>query len=403
VRRAREVRSSLSIGDSGSGRIRPIVAVLAVASIVVLAVGAYASVDGGSSKPKSVGQDRAPGHLRKAAADSASSTSPSASPTDASAPSPSDTSSPPTATVSSTSEASNSPLSSSGSGATYSVAPEGDDGNDGSSSHPWATIQRGLREAQPGDTIVVEPGSYAAASFVRGGTTGAPITLKADGVVKLAGNGTGAGLLVSGISYVVIDGFDITNFQFGIELDDVTDVTVTGNTLRSNQSVGIQTVRSSRVHVVQNRLLDPATPYPGPAVQDYGVNFYQSDHVDANDHYFSGDQALSFKRLVSGSTATGNVFEGCMYVCIYVGQNDDDQYGDQTSTSITVTNNRARAVAGYRCSQPFAVRNVNSAIVENNIIDPSCLDRSVTVVPSPQLSGLAAGNNTIRNNIVQAW
>jgi hypothetical protein len=31
------------------------------------------------------------------------------------------------------------------------------------------------------------------------------------------------------------------------------------------------------------------------------------------------------------------------------------------------------------------------------------LDRSVTVVPSPQLSGLAAGNNTIRNNIVQAW
>jgi Bacterial Ig domain/Right handed beta helix region len=290
-------------------------------------------------------------------------------------------------------------------GPTFYVATNGNDGNDGSSSNPWATIRWALQRAQPGDTIVVEAGSYAPASFVRGGLSGAPITLRADGLVTLTGNGSGAGFLVSGVSYVVVDGFDITNFQFGIELDDVTDVIVRGNTLRSNQSVGVQTVRSSRVDVVQNKLLDPAPPYPGPAVQDYGVNFYQSDHVTANNNYFYGDhnQALSFKRIDTDSEAIGNTFEGCMYVCIYVGQNDDDQYGDQTSVRITVENNRAKAVAGYRCSQPYAVRNVNNAVVENNIIDPSCLDDLVTVVSSPQLSGVGAGNNTVLNNIVQAW
>jgi parallel beta-helix repeat protein len=290
-------------------------------------------------------------------------------------------------------------------GPTFYVAPNGNDGNDGSSSNPWATIGWALQRAQPGDTIVVEAGSYAPASFVRGGASGAPITLETQGVVTLTGDGSGVGLLVSAVSFVRIEGFDITNFASGITIRDATDVVITGSTLRSNDDYGVSVVRSSYINILENNLLDPGDPYPALADQDYGVALFQSDHLAINNNHFSGkhNQALSFKRLVSDATATGNVFEGCMYVCIYVGQNDDDQYGDQTSARITVENNRAKAVAGYRCSQPYAVRNVNDAVVENNIIDPSCLEGSVIVLSSPQLYGLAAGSNAVLNNIVQAW
>jgi hypothetical protein len=267
-----------------------------------------------------------------------------------------------------------------------------------------------LQAAQSGDTIVVEAGSYGPASFVRGGTAGAPITLRGDGLVRLTGNGSGIGLAVSGVNHAVVEGFEISNFDVGIGVDNASDVVVRDNTLRSNTSAGIQNWKVDGVDVLQNRLLDPAPPYPGPAVQDYGVNFYYSTNVTANDNYFFGDhnQALSFKRHVVAGSATGNTFEGCMYTCIYVGQNDDDQYGDMTSSNITVSGNRMRPITDpvsgirYRVSQPIAVRNVTGALVTNNVIDPAALN-TVNVIPSPQLSGLTAGNNTIQNNIIQTW
>lgn len=292
-------------------------------------------------------------------------------------------------------------------GSTFYVAPDGRDSNNGSSSRPWATIQRALHGARAGDTIIVRSGTYAPASFVRSGVRGAPIRLRAQGFVTLTGNGSGVGLRVHGVSYVVVQGFKITNFEVGIGVSNASDVVVRGNTLRSNTSVGIENWKVVRVKVLQNRLIDGGASYPAPAVQDYGVSFYFSRRVVAKANHFFGkhNQALSFKRRTRHGKATWNVFEGCLYVCIYVGQNDDDP-SDMTSSQITVRHNRFRDATDpmsgsyYRVSQPIAVRNVNSAFVEYNLIDRSALSR-ITVVPSPQLSGLVAGNNTIRHNVVR--
>src|SRR5512136_150594 len=46
-------------------------------------------------------------------------------------------------------------------GVTYYVAMDGDDGNDGSAGHPWATLQHAVESVAPGDTIVVRAGEYA--------------------------------------------------------------------------------------------------------------------------------------------------------------------------------------------------------------------------------------------------
>jgi parallel beta-helix repeat protein len=65
--------------------------------------------------------------------------------------------------------------------ATYYVAPPptGDDGNDGSAGSPWATLQHAVDTVQPGDTILVQSGTYAGARIEQSGTEGAWITLQA--------------------------------------------------------------------------------------------------------------------------------------------------------------------------------------------------------------------------------
>jgi hypothetical protein len=295
---------------------------------------------------------------------------------------------------------------------TFYVARSGSDRSAGTRRRPFATIQKGLRRARPGDEVVVRPGRYASARFVRSGTAAAPIRLTAHGKVVLRGGGSGDGIAVHGKRHIVISGFTVTRFSVGISLAGAHDVVVRGNVLRSNTSTGIMNWEVSRVLIIGNRLLDPGPPYPmqPEAVQDYGVNVYYSESVSITDNYFFGkhNQALSFKRHVLTSSATGNDFEGCMYTCIYVGQNDDDGEGDMTSRQITVRGNRfrpgrdPRTDVRYRVSIPIRVRNVRHALVERNVIHPACLDR-IDVERSPQGSGLTAGDNTVRRNHVRAW
>ena len=84
----------MRLEDQRKSRIRPVVSLLAVASIVVLAFGANARVDGGSSKPKSggLGHSSATGHVFKVVDPSPSpspSLGPPASPSPLPSPSPS--------------------------------------------------------------------------------------------------------------------------------------------------------------------------------------------------------------------------------------------------------------------------------------------------------------------------
>lgn len=291
------------------------------------------------------------------------------------------------------------------------VATNGSDAHTGSNDQPWATIQHALSEAQPGDTIVVRQGSYRSARFVRGGTGADPITLQANGDVRLEGSGSGVGIEAEAVSHIVIEGFDISNFEIGIALAESSHVVIRDNTLRSNTSVGVQNWKVRFVSVEENRFLDPGDDSSSSAIQDYGVNFYYSEWVTADRNYFFGrhNQDLSFKRRVVNGSADGNTFEGCLYTCIYVGQNDDDEDGDMTSQHIQVRDNRFRAVVDpstgrlYQARTPITVRNVTGAIVENNEIDPSCEQTGVETVASPNGSGLSAGDNVISGTTVRRW
>jgi hypothetical protein len=64
-------------------------------------------------------------------------------------------------------------------GPSYFVeAAKGDDANDGSKEKPWKTIQHGVRQLKPGDTLYLRGGTYyEKVSLTQSGTAEAPITI----------------------------------------------------------------------------------------------------------------------------------------------------------------------------------------------------------------------------------
>ncbi|HLM83627.1 MAG TPA: DUF1565 domain-containing protein [Candidatus Bathyarchaeia archaeon] len=123
---------------------------------------------------------------------------------------------------------------------TYYVATNGNDSNPGTSTAPFATIQKAADIVNPGDTVIVRNGIYAYSgaddgyllNINRSGTESAPITFKSENLygAVISGNASGSrdadclpgihgghsGINVgNNVSYVRIEGFEIKNFLWG--------------------------------------------------------------------------------------------------------------------------------------------------------------------------------------------
>jgi hypothetical protein len=115
------------------------------------------------------------------------------------------------------------------------VTVEGNDANDGSASTPWKTIQHAASALNPGDILIVEDGVYSeTVAIARGGTSGAPIVIKArnKGGAKIAPSSTdgnsGTSIIISA-SNVSVQGFEITGTNTsstGIKLAGAKDAAV---------------------------------------------------------------------------------------------------------------------------------------------------------------------------------
>jgi hypothetical protein len=93
------------------------------------------------------------------------------------------------------------------------VSPDGDDDQNGSIEHPWATLGKASREAIAGDVIVIMPGTYAGHNNIlapkNSGTATAPITFRAAErhTARLAGtSGADRAIVLDGVSHIRLEG-----------------------------------------------------------------------------------------------------------------------------------------------------------------------------------------------------
>ncbi|MEZ4273017.1 MAG: right-handed parallel beta-helix repeat-containing protein [Myxococcota bacterium] len=156
--------------------------------------------------------------------------------------------------------------------ADYYVSTAGSDNNSGSSQSPFLTLQRAVSAVSAGDQVIVREGRYG--SFVIDnlhGKAGAPITFMAEAGKKVTidrylsgGHDVGTVRFSGKTSYIILDGFEITN------TDPLIDAT---RTLDPN-------VAQDRAQWVQIRDGNPRTFLYGDAVRFYSDLDTSDNHTD---------------------------------------------------------------------------------------------------------------------------
>ncbi|MBK7801800.1 MAG: VCBS repeat-containing protein [Chloracidobacterium sp.] len=153
---------------------------------------------------------------------------------------------------------------------------------------PFCTITKAATVAAAGNTVYVLAGMYAETVYPNSGTAGQPVTFHADAGVTVTGDpgGFGSAFAMGAKSYIVIDGFSITNtpykgiyadasdhltiinnhvsnagvtspthpYEQGIYLRGTTYSEISGNTTDHNTCIGIRLVLNSDHNLVSNNI-----------------------------------------------------------------------------------------------------------------------------------------------------
>ena len=283
---------------------------------------------------------------------------------------------------------------------TYYVATNGSDSNNGSDNSPWATPQHSSTVAQPGDTVIVEDGTYNLGSsggtgdwrIAKGGTAGHPVTYVAQHKwqAKLVGHGSGDGTTAIGLAggYTIIKDFDIT----GTDANGI-NLTTNGTAASYNQ-------------VLNNYIHDMVTPCnansgAGVTAGSGGNNYAGVGHETVNGNLIvnlvaaggcpGGHQASGIAMMLPYGVAANNIVINC---------------GDAIEAWHAATNtvffgnivvNSIRGISMGAGDAPGGVVNGNS-LVQNNIIvngkGPSIIETGGTAMSNIYRDNLVYGGNT---------
>ncbi|MHC4713423.1 MAG: putative Ig domain-containing protein [Planctomycetota bacterium] len=232
-------------------------------------------------------------------------------------------------------------------GDTYYVATDGNDNDDGSSGSPWATLQHAVDTIQPGDSVIVEPGTYVGCRIMSSGGAAAVKTLKAqtagtvlldqpsssashDGILEIEGPG-------QTVSYWVIEGFDVdgqSQTYRGIDVRETTHITVRECTVTDAYTTGIFA-----------------------AFSDYML-------VENNESYNNGEHAIYVNNSADYGTVRSNVAHDNTSGCIHM-NGDVSMGGDGVMSYWLVEKNtcyNTPSSAGINCD------GVSDSKILNNIV-----------------------------------
>ncbi len=284
---------------------------------------------------------------------------------------------------------------------TYYVSLQGNDSNNGSEINAFRTIKKGVSILTASDTLIVKAGNYGnelSIDITKSGTKENPIVVMAEeaGTVFLKGlrkkgaedyTGKDEGIVfnVLSSSYIIIDGFHISDFSVGVnvlgsskqEKSTTHHVTVRRCIFNNNGEVGVQTARADSTLVTDCQFISDLVQKEGyiASIQDYGCNFYNTTYSIVEDCYFYGahHQSVSFKEGNKDCIVRKNIFEGAQYTAIYLGQNRradaSANNANPTCENLLAEYNIVRPAKGYRVKSPLRVDNCNNAIVRYNYFE----------------------------------
>ncbi|GIW68289.1 MAG: hypothetical protein KatS3mg099_237 [Candidatus Parcubacteria bacterium] len=225
---------------------------------------------------------------------------------------------------------------------------------------------------EPGDTLVLLPGTYGSLTLTRSGTEEKPIYIVAQNpaVISLNNDGTGVtiptskqSIVARGVrilgNYVVLDGIATPRDQAPdglVFVDSGYHHILVRNVFFNNSCVGLAVSLKPPTHHIgffhNYWEATDATP-PGGCDSSggkynrngYGLAAFDTDFLEVRGNVFNGlfNHQISLKNRNEGVVIADNIFRGCGHTCLDLGQALDGQQPylkDATAPSAFITNNR---------------------------------------------------------------
>lgn len=270
---------------------------------------------------------------------------------------------------------------------TYFVAPKGRDSNPGTSiSQAWATLQHAVDTIAPGDTILVETGTYTGCRISIPGGQSMPKTLQADTAAAVRINRPGqrnrnfSNIEVdnsgAAVTDWVISGLEVVNSPvYGIDLRNTDRITVQNNHVHNGFRSGIFAESSNDVVIQGN----------------------QTDHNFENGIYVTGNSA---NPMISGNTSDDNMQAGIQLTggaasgggFGFFGQQAGGQIQFATVTANTIYNNSS-FFGGYG----IGLDGVDGSLISNNLLYNN---RGTGIALYAVQGAHGSSNNQVLNNTI---
>lgn len=264
---------------------------------------------------------------------------------------------------------------------TYYISNTGNNSATGTQSTPWETLQHAVGQVHAGDSVIVLSGEYA--GFCMGwddeeeGEAGNPIVFKANAGATIISDNihTDDGINLEGVSYIVVEGFTITNTGGTIARAGIRSVTNTGVVIRNNTidgmgTWGIFTGFSDNILIENNRC--------SHSIDEHGIYFSNSgdNPVIRGNICFSnngcgihmnGDISEGDDGIISNALVEGNI----IYDNGAVGGSGINCDGVQNSTILNnlIYNNHSSGISLYQIDA--AEPAYNNKVINNTILMPA--------------------------------
>jgi len=259
----------------------------------------------------------------------------------------------------------------------YYVSSFGNDTDNGYKLHPWKTLQHAADKLVAGDTVIVSPGQYT--GFVMGydnpqnGTADKPITFKAlsGTIITQRNNKTPDGINLEGVSYIVIDGFEIDNMpRAGIRSVTNNHVIIRNNKTDRNNTWGIFTGFSDYLTIEGNETSRSKTQhgiYVSNSCKNPIVRRNKSWGNSGCGIHFNGDLSMGAPGLITGALIEGNI----IYDNGKSGGSGINCDGVQNSViqNNLLYNNHASGISLYDIDAAEGAK--NNVIANNTILQPA--------------------------------